>query len=258
MVCKRLVCEWKDWELINQTLQEYRVAVVTNFWSDSELHEVKQYQSSVEDWFLHSSEKLNYLTNNADDQGYHQIKEHWINPDYRDYKEGYGFRSENSADSLPPEWGCKFVFIRNKLYEKTRLILDYFNLLNKLSSKKMISYVVHYPPCNNDYPCAPHYDRNIFTMIISHDPHKILQVKYNEQWITVPYLENSVVIMVGMSFQWLTKEKIKACWHQVKATNQSSFSTILFTYAGDLKIDILLGRWKKWKNKRAKVRDSVD
>ena len=144
------------------------------------------------------------------------------------------------------------------MYEKTKLILNHFNLSTKLAPDQNISSAVHYPPCYNDYPCAPHYDRNILTMILSHDPHKMLQVKYKDEWITVPYQENSVVLMVGMSLQWLTKEKFKACWHQVKATNQSSFSTLLFTYADDSNINTLLGRWSTWKNNRAKIRDSID
>lgn len=258
MVCEEIVCEANDWVNIEKNLQTYRVAVVKNFWSDTDFELVKNYQSSVEDWFFRSTNKLDYLTQDADDQGYHQINEHWINPDYRDFKEGYGMRSTCDPRSLPPEWGEQFLWVRNKLFNYVEQLVSWFGLKDELSYDNYISYAVHYPPCETKHSCAPHFDRNVVTLIISHDPHKRLQVMYEKQWIDIPYVENSVVLMVGMSFQWLTDQRIKACWHQVSPTNHSSFSTILFSYSHTQKVNMLVKRWTQWKQKRAEIRDSLN
>lgn len=257
MVHKGLVCENGDWKAINQALENFRVAVVKNFWTDPDFALLKQYQSSSEDWFFNSPNKLDYLTTDANDEGYHKLNEHWINPDYRDYKEGYGMLSRNDPASLPPEWGSQFIWVRDKLFDYVRDFATQWKFEDGLSYDHNISYVVHYPPCKDKHPCAPHFDRNIITTIVSHDPNKILQVKYQDDWLTVPFVENSVVLMVGMSFQWLTEDKIKACWHRVAPTDKSSFSTILFSYTTDRKINVMLNQWNDWKSKKAKKRDEA-
>jgi isopenicillin N synthase-like dioxygenase len=82
---------------------------------------------------------------------------------------------------------------------------------------------------NNQISCGEHKDRNGFTLLFSESPNKKLQVKCKDKvWNDIEYLDNSMVVNIGVIMEIWTANYLYAPYHRVLNDVDESFTTGYF------------------------------
>jgi isopenicillin N synthase-like dioxygenase len=87
-------------------------------------------------------------------------------------------------------------------------------------------------PSKGQYGAGPHTDWGSFT-ILATDQQPGLQILWNQKWLDVPPIPNTLIINAGDQIAFLTNHHYKSALHRVVTQNRAvRYSTAVFTYFG--------------------------
>lgn len=87
--------------------------------------------------------------------------------------------------------------------------------------------------------CGPHRDSDLLTYIFQVTNHESLQVQnFQGQWITVPYIPNSLVVNAGQTLEAITQGVCKATIHRVLIPSPGSGTRISVPFFQTIDLDV--------------------
>lgn len=239
--------DWQSKNIVEETKNaylEWGFAQYVNVWNSNEHKIFDDWFQTLRDWFYTAEDKNNWLS--ADDllHGFVPIEGEILNPHRKnDYKEQFNFSSYNDI----PAWFDKDLkqiepLIKNSAYDTIKIFEKVLNTeSNYLVDKHLKDFhymrTAWYPgveSLDNQIACGEHKDYNTFTLLLSPDPYKNLQIKSKKgKWYDINYEKNSFIFNIGKLMEIWTHGYLHSATHRVMPNTIDSFMTGMFLQPED-------------------------
>lgn len=239
--------DWQSKNIVEETKDaylEWGFAQYTNVWNQQENKIFDDWFNTLREWFYTAQDKNDWLCDDRLSHGFVPIAGEILNPHRKkDYKEQFVFENQTNI----PDWFKKDLKLTQPLmtetaYSTIRIFEKLLNTENNyLVDKHFRDFhwmrTAWYPGVeglDNQISCGEHKDYNTFTLLLSPDPYKKLQIKSKEgKWYDIKYEKNSFVFNIGKLMEIWTGGYLHSATHRVMPNTTDSFMTGMFLIPSD-------------------------
>ena len=239
--------DWQSKNIIEETKDaylEWGFAQYTNVWNHNQVKILDDWFVVLREWFYTAKDKNDWLRDGDLTHGFVPIGGETLNPHRKkDYKEQFIFTNNNDVpECFKKDLNQMHQLITETAYNTIKIFEKILNTKNNyLVDKHLKDFhgirTAWYPGVeglDNQISCGEHKDYNTFTLLLSPDPYKKLQIKSKEgKWFDINYEKNSFVFNIGKLMEIWTHGYLHSATHRVMPNTIDSFMTGIFLQPDD-------------------------
>lgn len=245
---------WTSPTIIEETKQAFTTlgsGRYYNVWTDQEYVQIKVWFASLKDWYYTATDKSKYISPKGSNSQHGWIPNdsetggELLNPNRKgDYKEEFNITQLDQLSLFPPTLKKELEKTLPLLQKKGEQLITHFEKILDVPAKSLVklhnnlayhqirtAWYIGVDPntLNNQIACGEHKDRNCFTLLFSENSNKKLQVRGKDAtWYDVEYVENSMIVNIGILAELWTSGYLYAPYHRVLCDDKDSFTTGYF------------------------------
>lgn len=237
---------WKSSALVEEFRQGFcdtGFIRLYNIWDDDQSQTINQWFTAVETWFYEAEDKDQWTADQDAWHGWVDVDTVNLNPrSGADHKQCFEIGHFDDPQLLPPIYRQAFADAYPLIHSLALEVIETIEQVLECPKNSLVSVhkntaphmmrTAYYPASEarkNQLPCGEHKDYNTVTLLFSPDEHKRLQIKTRDgEWKSIEFMENSVVINIGVLLQVWSQDYLNSAFHRVLWNEKDAFTTAYF------------------------------